>query len=226
MYELHIANKNYSSWSLRPWLLMKQLEIPFQEHLHLFADDNWESFRDFSPTGKVPCLVEDEVIVWDSLAIAEYLAEQHSRVWPKDWLVRAWARSAASEMHSGFAVLREECSMNCSIEAKLHHISPTLQKEINRINELWSQGLTEFGGPYLAGEVFTAVDAFYAPVVIRIRTYDLPMSQPVLDYVERMLSLPHLQAWIAAGQHEPRHELHEAACLQYADLVHDVRGAY
>lgn len=226
MYQLHIANKNYSSWSLRPWLLLKQLDIPFHEHLHFFEDDNWDAFRGFSPTAKVPCLVDSKIVVWDSLAIAEYLAEQYPHIWPSNKTARAWARSAASEMHSGFAQLREQCSMNCSIEAKLHLISPTLQKEINRINELWSQGLTEFGGPFLAGEAFSAVDAFYAPVVIRIKTYDLPVSQPVLDYVDTMLSLPHLQAWIAAGQHEPRHELHEAACLQYADLVHDVRGAY
>lgn len=230
MYHLHVANKNYSSWSLRPWLLMQQLNIPFIEHMHFFKDDNWDAFRDFSPNGKVPCLIDQDIdqgiVVWDSLGIIEYLAEQYNKVWPHDQAARAWARSASAEMHSGFAVLREQCSMNCSIEAKLHHISASLQKEINRIDELWTEGLTEFDGPFLAGSAFSAVDAFYAPVVLRIKTYDLQMSQAVTGYVERMLKLPHLQAWIAKGQLEPPHALHEAACFQYADLVEDVRVAY
>jgi glutathione S-transferase len=188
MYQLHIANKNYSSWSLRPWLLMQQLNIPFLEHFHYFADENWQAFRIFSPTGKVPCLIDNNVVVWDSLAIMEYLAEQHPQVWPQHHAERAWARSAAAEMHAGFAVLREQCSMNCSIRAQLKQVSVALQKEMSRIDELWSEGLNRFAGEFLAGDDFTAVDAFYAPVAIRIKAYELTMSQPVLDYVERILA--------------------------------------
>src|ERR1700730_14632603 len=118
MYDLHIANKNYSSWSLRPWVLMRELKIPFREHLVAFGEESsWQSYRKISPTGKVPCLVDGQTVVWVSLAIAEYLAERHAGVWPADPRARSWARSAAAEMHSGFGDLRGRCSMSCGHRA-------------------------------------------------------------------------------------------------------------
>lgn len=224
MYTLFIANKNYSSWSLRPWLLMTTLNIAFHENIAIFGDDNWNAFRKFSPTGKVPCLVADHITVWDSLAITEFLAESYPKVWPMNFHARAWARSAATEMHSGFGTLREMCSMNCSIQVQLHQITTDLQKDITRIDELWCEGLREFNGPYLAGNEFTAVDAFYAPVVLRIASYGLPLSDMAMAYCELIQQNPALQAWISAGQREPRHDEHEEACVQYGRLTHDIRG--
>jgi glutathione S-transferase len=223
VYQLYIGNKNYSSWSLRPWLLLTELGIPFQEELKAFSDHNWKTFRDFSPTGRVPCLVKDGVVVWDSLAITEFLAEHHVDVWPQSVVARAWARCAAAEMHSGFGLLREMCSMNCSITVQLHHTPPALLKELARLDELWTDGLTRFGGPFLAGNRFTAVDAFYAPVALRIQGYGLELSLGAKAYAERMLALPSLQSWIAAGQREARHEEHEIDCLKYGTLISDVR---
>ena len=165
MYELFIANKNYSSWSLRPWVLMKALGIPFTERMIPFAspEENRAAFLKFSPNGKVPCLVDDGNAIWDSLAIAEYLHERHPGVWPADARARAWARSAAAEMHSGFATLRNICGMNCGVRVKLNAISPDLQRDVSRIAELWNDGLTRFGGPFLAGRNFTNADAFFCP---------------------------------------------------------------
>lgn len=225
MYQLFIANKNYSSWSLRPWLLMQQLNIPFQENLVLFGANNWDSFRTFSPSGKVPCLKMGEMVVWDSMAIVEFLAEQHAGVWPTDQIARTWARCAAAEMHSGFSSLREICPMNVSLKVQLQSIPATLQKDLIRIDELWCQGLNLFGGKFLAGDSFTAVDAFFAPVALRIETYNLKLSEPVLTYAARLCALPAVQEWVKAGQLEPRHEAHEVACLSYGSLVNDVRNA-
>ena len=138
MYTLHIANKNYSSWSLRPWALMKELNIPFKEKMSPFsAGSNWDEFRGFSPTGLVPCLVDGHLQIWDSLAITEYLAEKHPEVWPEEIDARAWARCASAEMHSGFPALRDQCSMNCGMRVKLDSVSAELQKDISRIDELW-----------------------------------------------------------------------------------------
>ncbi|GAB7204948.1 hypothetical protein OS31_19000 [Dickeya oryzae] len=164
MYQLHIANKNYSSWSLRPWILLKTLDIPFEEILTPFAPAPVQTaFKTFSPTGKVPCLVDDGITVWDSLSITEYLAEDVPAVWPQDKAARAWARSAAAEMHSGFNALRNQCSMSCGVRVELHAITPELQRDIDRLNQLWQEGIARFGGPFLAGAQFSAVDAFFRP---------------------------------------------------------------
>jgi len=142
MYTLYIANKNYSSWSLRPWLLLRELGIPFEEKLVRFtSDSNWETFRMFSPSGQVPTLHDGRTVVWDSLAITEYLAERHKGVWPEDNTARAWARCAAAEMHSGFTVLRTRCSNSCGVRVELREIPSELQRDIGRINELWNEGL-------------------------------------------------------------------------------------
>ena len=153
MRELYIANKNYSSWSLRPWLLMRVLNIPFIEQLVPFSQQgNFAKFRTFSPSGKVPCLVQQDMVVWDSLAIAEFLYEHHGEVWPKQAKARAFARCVAAEMHSGFSALRNICGMSCRHSVKLHQISAALQQDLDRLSELFEQGLTEFGGPFLCGD--------------------------------------------------------------------------
>lgn len=204
MYKLFIANKNYSSWSLRPWVLMTELGIPFKEFITPFSpDSNRETFGEFSPTATVPCLHHEDIVVWDSLAIVEYLADNHSGVWPSESKTRAWARSATAEMHSGFSTLRSNCGMIVGIRVELNEISTTLEQDIKRIDELWSDGLNQFSGPFLAGDSFTAVDAFYAPVVYRVRTYNLQLSQPSQDYVEMMLKNSSMQKWEQAALAEP-----------------------
>lgn len=202
MYILHIANKNYSSWSLRPWVLMKALDIPFEERLTPFTDDRaatHETFRSFSPSGKVPCLHDGATVVWDSLAIAEYLHERHPGVWPADPAARAWARSASAEMHSGYAALRNICGMNCGIRLRLNTIPPELAAELMRLSELWTDGLNRFGGPFLAGGDFTNVDAFFGPVAYRVQTYGLPLDAACAAYLEHLLRHPAMRDWYAAA---------------------------
>lgn len=225
MYTLHIANKNYSSWSLRPWILMTELGIAFEEVLTPFkAVSNWEVFRSFSPTGLVPCLVDGDVTVWDSMAITEYLAESHTEVWPEDRVMRAWARCAAAEMHAGFSALRNECPMNCGVKVKLNEITPALQREITRLDELWCYGLENFGGPFLAGNTFSAVDAFFAPVVFRLKTYGLDVSPTASAYIEQMLSLTSMQDWDHAALNETwRDTPHEDDIGTLGVIVEDLR---
>jgi glutathione S-transferase len=227
MYELFIGNKNYSSWSLRPWLLMRALGIPFAEQVVPFdPGTSWAKFRAFSPSGKVPCLVDGATVAWDSMGITEYLAERHAGVWPQDPLARAWARCAAAEMHSGFGALRQHCSMNCGVRARLDAIPPALQRDLDRIDELWSEGLHRFGGPFLAGPAFTAVDAFYAPVAFRIRTYGLATSETAAGYARRLLALPAMRDWDDEALAEPwRDAEHEVDAMQGATLIEDLRRA-
>lgn len=223
--QLYIANKNYSSWSLRPWLLLSELGIPFEERLVPFGEgSSWGEFRRFSPTGLVPCLVDGELTVWDSLAITEYLAETCPAVWPVAREARAWARSAAAEMHSGFIALRSRCPMNCGLHIAVSTPDAALHKDLARLEELWQEGLTRFGGPFLAGERFSAVDAFYAPVVFRVTNYRLPLTPHAQAYTERMLALPGMQQWLAAALKEPwRESGHEQECRQAGTLLADHR---
>lgn len=225
MYTLHIANKNYSSWSLRPWVLMKELGMDFNEQLIVFGDEpTWQAYRRLSPNGKVPCLTDESTTVWDSLAIIEYLAERHDGVWPTDAKARAWARCAAAEMHSGFQALRDLCSMNVGLRIRMNTISESLQKDIDRIDSLWTHGLQQFGGPFLAGDRFTAVDAFFAPVVYRVRTYGLDMSEGSAAYVERVLALGSMQQWEAESLAEPwRDTEHEDIAFTVGTLLADHR---
>jgi len=199
MYELYIGNKNYSSWSLRPWVLMKELDIPFKETLVPFTSARREEYLKFSPSGKVPTLDDHGTIVWDSLAITEYLAERYGRVWPLDPEARAFARSAAAEMHSGFSALRNACTMNCGVRVELKEKSPALLDDIARITALWEEGIRRFGGPFLAGKRFTAADAFYCPVAFRAQTYSILSEGIVGEYVQRLLSLPAMQDWYKAA---------------------------
>ena len=225
MYTLHIANKNYSSWSLRPWVLMKELGIEFNEQLIVFGDEpTWQAYRRLSPSGKVPCLTDESTTVWDSLAIIEYLAERHEGVWPKDANARAWARCAAAEMHSGFQSLRDICSMNVGLRIRMNTVSEGLQKDVDRFDSLWSHGLQQFGGPFLAGDRFSAVDAFFAPVVYRVRTYGLDLSEGAAAYVERVLALGSMQQWEAESLAEPwRDTEHEDIAFTVGTLLADHR---
>jgi len=157
-----------------------------------------EKFRNFSPSGKMPALIHDGTSVWDSFGIVEYLAERHRGVWPVDQKARDWARCAAAEMHSGFSALRERCPMNCSIRVRLaEQLSDGVLRDSRRLDELWSDGLQRFGGPFLAGASFSAVDAFYAPIAFRIHTYDLKMSPAAEAYANLLLHLPAMQQWKA-----------------------------
>jgi glutathione S-transferase len=227
LYQLYIANRNYSSWSLRPWVLMRERGIEFEERLVVFADpeSNRQAFRRFSPSGRVPCLIDGQTTVWDSLAIAEYLAERHPGIWPDEAAARAWARCASAEMHSGFGALRERCSMNCGIRVRLREAPLALQRDVERVDELWNEGLARFGGPFLAGASFGAVDAFFAPVVYRVQSYGLSLTGHAPDYVQTMLGLPSMQSWYAAALQEPwRDDAHEAEVRAFGDVIEDLRA--
>jgi len=229
MYQLYIGNKNYSSWSLRPWLLMSALDIPFEERLVPFVPEgygaSWEAFRKFSPNGLVPCLHDGETVIWESLGIVEYLAERHTGVWPGEPLARAWARSAAAEMHADFGALRSRCTMNCGLRIRLNEMPPALVRDIARLDELWTDGLTRFGGLFLAADAFTAVDAFYAPVAFRVRTYGLVLSDGPAAYAKRLLALPAMQRWetdaLAETWREPEHE---SEARQAGTIIEDRRA--
>jgi glutathione S-transferase len=225
MYNLYIANKLYSSWSLRPWILMTEKSIPFTEQIvPLEAGSSWEKYRSFAPNGWVPCLHDGEIVVWDSLAIVEYLAERHPGIWPVDPIARAWSRSAAAEMHSGFGSLRQQCSMHCSLRIQLPAISGSLQQDLDRLDELWCDGLNRFGGVFLGDNTFTAVDAFFAPIAIRVQTYNLPLSAKSATYVQQLLALNSMKSWIAAALKEPWQETtHEQEVMQSGILLNDYR---
>ncbi len=225
MYVLYIANRNYSSWSLRPWVLMGTLGIPFEERIAPFGEGaSPHDFRKFSPNGKVPCLHDGATVVWDSLAIVEYLAERHPGVWPSDAAARAFARSAAAEMHSGYSALRQTCSMTCGLRVRLHRIDADLHKDLQRLQELWRDGLSRFGGPFLGGAKFSAADAFFAPVAFRIQTYGLELGQPAMDYAARLLALPAMQNWYEAALTETwRDSAHERATQQVGTVLEDLR---
>ena len=225
MYDLYIANKNYSSWSLRPWVLLSELGIPFREVLVPFAGAaNRDVFRGFSPSGKVPCLVDGATTVWDSLSITEYVGERHAGVWPAEAAARAWARSAAAEMHAGFQALRNTCGMNCGIRVKLHSVDAPLERDLARIEELWADGMNRFGGPFLTGNRFCAVDAFFAPVAFRIQTYDPPIGAAARRYAAQLLALPSMQKWYAAGLAETWRDEHDDDARAVGTWTADLRS--
>ena len=207
--QLWIGNKNYSSWSLRPWLLMTHTGIAFDEvklRLSFAAGSEFKRrIEAVSPAGRVPVLVDGDLSVWDTLAIAEYLAETYpdKQLWPLDKRARTNARSVCAEMHSGFAALRSGCPMN--IEASLPEVGARLLRDdaglaadLARINAMWSQALATSGGPFLFG-TFSVADAYFAPVCARIRTYALPVPPEVAAYVERIFALPAMQRWVEAA---------------------------
>ncbi|WP_025733120.1 glutathione S-transferase family protein [Carnimonas nigrificans] len=222
---LWIANKNYSSWSLRPWMALVEAGIEFEEKQVAFthAGGNPDFIR-FSPTAKVPVLQDGELTIWESLAIIEYLAEQHEGIWPQSHQARAWARCAAAEMHAGFSALRNRCPMNCALELRFSSLPEDLARDLARLDQLWCEGLERFGGPFLAGSKFSAVDAFFAPVVFRCVGYGLPLSAPCQSYIKHMLALDSMQQWLSAALKESPEEGHEADSRAYAEIVADKRS--
>jgi glutathione S-transferase len=214
MLKLYIGNKNYSSWSMRPWVLLRQAGIPFEEVMVRF--DSFDAGSRFkqtlagvAPTGKVPVLIDtagtEPTVVWDTLAIAEYLAEQHPHLhlWPADRAARATARSICAEMHSGFGALRSACPMN--IEAHLPEVgalvwrdNAAVRQDVARLSQMWENLLQQHGGPCLFGP-FGIADAYFAPVCMRLHTYALPVSPAVAAYIQTVRSLPGVQAWTAGA---------------------------
>ena len=229
-YTLITANRNYSSWSLRPWLLMKALGIPFAERIEPFTKPtNYDDFRAFSPTGQVPVLIDGPRPVWDSLGIVLYLAERHGGIWPEDADARTFAQSAACEMHAGFSALRNDCTMNVGVRVTPKPPSPALARDIARITELFETGLAHFGGPWLAGPAFTAVDAFFAPVAFRVRTYGLDVGSSQTGgqaWVDRVIAHPAMQEWEAAALAETWREVsHETELAAAGTITADYRTA-
>ena len=226
MYTLIIANKNYSSWSLRPWVLMKELNIPFEERLEPFGGNaHMAGFKSFSPTGKVPCLIDGERTIWDTYAITEYLHERHQGIWPKNDDARAWGRCIAAEMHSGFSVLRNQCPMNVSVKVELNSPTEALLRDVARIDEIWSQGIAEFGGPFLCGDKYTAADAFFSAVVFRWWSYGFDLSAPAKAYAIRIMALPSMQSWQKSGQAEIwRDQSHEDETSDAGRIISDARS--
>ncbi len=223
-YILITANRNYSSWSLRPWLLMKGLGLDFDDRLEPFTKpSNYEEFRSFSPTGQVPVLLHEGRTIHDSMGIALYLADRHDGVWPAEADARAWAQCAAAEMHSGFAALRNDCTMNVGVRVKPKPMSDALKANVGRIRELFEEGLSRFGGPYLAGAAFSAVDAFFAPVAYRVRTYGLDVGKGQA-WVDHIIAHPAMQAWEAAALKEEWREVgHEEELRACGEIVADYR---
>ena len=207
MLKLYIGNKNYSSWSMRPWVLLKQAGIEFEEVMVRF--DSFDAGSEFkktlgpiNPVGKVPVLMDDGFVIWDTLAISEYVAEKFpdKTLWPRDAKARARARSVCAEMHSGLSGLRSNCPMN--IEASLPDIGklvwrdkPEVRADVARVVAMWSALLAEHGGPMLFGS-FSIADAYFAPVCMRLKTYALPVPPAITAYVDRVSALPGVKAWI------------------------------
>lgn len=212
---------------MRPWVLLKALDIPFDEKLQLFKPGQRQpDFLKFSPTGKVPCLYDSErkdVAIWDSLAICEYIAEKYPAAWPSDPVARAFARSAASEMHSSFAAIRDECSMNVALRIELSEVGEGLQRDLDRFTALFNEGLSKFGGPFLAGNSFTVADAFYAPIASRAKTYGLKLDGAAGEYLDRLYEHPAVQAWIKEGIEETEREpFHEEDCVRGRKVLEDL----
>lgn len=203
--DLYIGNKNYSSWSLRGWLMLKAFDVPFQEHqLALFSEDFYATLKAFNCADKVPLLKDGDVIVWESLAICEYINERYleGAGWPSDVAARAHARAIANEMHAGFNALRNEMPMNCRALRKIE-ASEQAQNDIRRIESLWASLRSQYAsqGDYLFG-TFSIVDAMFAPVVLRFRTYGVSLSPVAQGYADAMIAHPAMQAWLDAALQE------------------------
>ena len=200
MYTLYLGNRNYSSWSLRGWLAVRLSGAPFTEVMMALSGTYNAEWRRFSPTARVPALHDGDTVVWDSLGIAEYLAERHPGMWPADPVARAWARCVAAEMHSGFPALRDEMTMCIRERVDVRPWSPDLAADIERVTAIWAEGRRRFGqaGPYLCG-AFSIADAFYAPVAFRFQTYGVAPTGAAGDYLAALLAHPFLRDWEAAA---------------------------
>ena len=205
--ELVIGNKNYSSWSSRPWLLMTEYKLPFNEiKLALDTPEFYQRIASYSPTARVPVLRDGDEIIWDSLAICEVINERYldGKAWPKDLVARAAARSASAEMHSGFTALRSQLPMNCHRKSNDYRWKEDADRDILRIQTLWNDLRSRFGagGEFLCGE-FGIVDAMFAPVCVRFKTYGVALDEHAFQYVNTIYSLPAMQAWLAEAELEP-----------------------
>jgi glutathione S-transferase len=205
---------------------MKALAIPFEDEFVTFAGlDNYETFRSFTPSGMVPALIDGDRTVWDSLGIAFYLGDRHAGVWPAAGDARAWAQCVAAEMHGGFSALRNACPMNVGVRVRRNPDSPALKRDVARIAEIFEQGLDRFGGPFLGGPDFTAADAFFAPVVFRVRSYSLELGPKGTAWIERMLDLPAMREWEEQALREPyREKGHEAELAETGAIIQDHRA--
>lgn len=206
MLTLIIGNKNYSSWSLRPWLVLKQIEANFSEiRIPLNTPETRHQILQYSPTGRVPVLQQGTLRIWDSLAICEYLAEQfpESCLWSQDLAARAIARAVSAEMHSGFQQLREHLPMNCRARFPTPSFSAEVQSDIDRVTNLWQNCRQQYGidGDFLFGH-FTIADAMFAPVVSRFVTYNVPLDAVSQAYVETIWALPSMSQWLAEAETE------------------------
>jgi len=200
MYTLVIGNKNYSSWSLRGWLLLRQFNINCEEvRLPLYSETFSDKIKEYSPSGLVPILVTGDQSIWDSLAICEFIAEQHPELqcWPTDVRARAIARSVSNEMHSGFFQIRNNLPMNCRRAKAIEASTPELDREVTRVSEIWRTCRESFGdsGSFLFGN-FSIADVMYAPVVLRFKSYLIELGVVETEYMQSMLSLASLQEWI------------------------------
>ena len=203
---LVIGNKKYSSWSLRPWIAMRNAGIAFEEVLlELYTDSFKSHLRQYTPVGKVPVLLDGDAVIWESIAILEHLAEKfpNADLWPADPAARGHARSIATEMHGGFAALRSHCPMNLARAVRKRVLTPAVEAEVERIDAMWSEARARFGkgGPYLFG-AFGAADAMYAPVVARVHHYDIAVSPAARAYVDAVRALSAYREWEAAGLKE------------------------
>ncbi|SDH74523.1 glutathione S-transferase [Paraburkholderia steynii] len=213
--KLVIGDKNYSSWSMRPWLVLKHFGIAFEEVMVLLNEaESKASILEHSPSGKVPCLIADDgVTVWDSLAICETLAERYPQhaMWPRDAVARGHARSVSAEMHSGFGALRNNMWMNIRASFPGKGATPEALADIARIDEIWSECLQTYGGPFLFGE-FTIADAMYAPVVMRFNTWQPKLSEAALAYSRRVTAQPAVKAWIDDALQETHRIPYQDTC--------------
>jgi glutathione S-transferase len=203
-YTLVIGNKAYSSWSLRPWLLMKHAGIAFDEvRIPLYQDGHVAKIRGYSAAGKVPVLIDGGITVWESLAICEYVAERHpgKQLWPDDAGARAYGRAISTEMHAGFAALREKMGMNVRRVMPAVAIASDVAADIARVEAIWSESLRRYGGPFLLG-TFSIADAMFAPVATRFKTYAVALSASAQSYADRLLALPAMKEWYAVAAAE------------------------
>jgi len=221
-FDLFIGNKNYSSWSLRVWLLLKHLDIPFTEHMVSVAGRDYNpALRPISGNAKVPSLHEDGFQIWESIAIAEYLAERHPDLWPAYPKARARARSISAEMHAGFANLRKAMPMNLKLRLKGKPVDAVVQRDIDRIIEIWTEARTQFATndePYLFG-AFLVANAMYAPIAWRFHIYNVPLPSVAMTYQDNILAHPAMQEWYKDALQEAESNAH------YDNLANEYGGS-
>ena len=201
---LYVGSKRYSSWSLRPYLALAQTGVAFEtKTILLDQQDTKSKIAQVNPAAKVPVLHDGDLVIWDSLAICEYIAEQHTSLWPSSRAERARARSISAEMHSGFAALRRDMPMDVLSDKRGQGHTPEALADAARVQAIWRECLDRSGGPFLFGE-FSIADAMFAPVVTRFRTYGVELDAPLASYSQAMFALPAMREWIADAEREPR----------------------